>query len=208
MIGFLKGRLQDISNSSIVLETCGGVGYVVHVSETTLKALGGVGSEISLLIITQVREDSISLYGFHERSERDVFNMLITIQGVGARIAFAMLSKMSSSEVLAALASEDKTSLTKADGVGPKLAARMIIELKDKAVASGAHLSSHKHIKTEDNEPTQIRDSRRALLGLGHKSEWVSNLIKEVMSRPDAPNGVAQIIRECLLLAEEKRNFV
>ncbi len=132
MIALLKGIIAEAGLSHLVVDV-NGVGYLVHASSGTLRNVGGVGEAVRLLIETQVREDSISLYGFLSGEERDWFNILYGVQGVGARTALSILSILSPDQLAMALAAEDKASITRADGVGPKLAARLITELKDKA---------------------------------------------------------------------------
>lgn len=132
MIGKLTGLLDSTGEGWVMIDV-GGVGYVVFCSARTLSQLPGRGGTVSLLIDTHVREDHIHLYGFAGQDERDWFRLLSTVQGVGARMALAILSVLPPPELTLALASQDKTLLTRANGVGPKLAQRILTELKDKA---------------------------------------------------------------------------
>lgn len=132
MIGKLTGLLDSTGEGWAMVDV-GGVGYVAFCSARTLGQLPGQGGTVSLLIDTHVREDHIHLYGFASREERDWFRLLSTVQGVGARMALAILSALPPQELTMALASQDKTLLTRANGVGPKLAQRILTELKDKA---------------------------------------------------------------------------
>ena len=131
MIGKLTG-LVDSSGEDWALVDVSGVGYQVFSSGRTLGRLPARGDPVSLLIETHVREDHIHLYGFIDQSERDWFRLLGTVQGVGARMALAILSALSPEELIQAIAAQDKTLLTRASGVGPKLAGRITAELKDK----------------------------------------------------------------------------
>jgi len=145
MIGKLRGHLDSITPEGVILDVAG-VGYLVHVSGRTLGALPPVGETASLLIETHVREDHIHLYGFAEAGERDWFRLLETVQGVGVRHALAILSVLTPGDLTQAVAAQDKRALARASGVGPKLAGRIVAELKDKvgdmalgqAVAEGA----------------------------------------------------------------------
>ena len=110
----------------------GGVGYLVHLSGRTLDALGPMGSEVMLLTELQVREDAWTLFGFGSPAERDTFRALTSIQGVGGRLALAILSALSPDELARAVAQEDKAMIGRANGVGPKLAARIANELRGK----------------------------------------------------------------------------
>lgn len=132
MIGKLTGRL-DTAGSDGVLVDVGGVGYVVSVSARTLAALPPPGSACSLLVETMVREDAITLYGFIDAGERAAFRTLLTVQGVGAKVALALLGTLSPGQLAAAIAGGDRAVLSRAPGVGPRLAARLVTELKDKA---------------------------------------------------------------------------
>jgi Holliday junction DNA helicase RuvA len=131
MIASLKGLLESSGEDSAVVDV-GGVGYLVFCSARTLSALPRPGEAVALMIETHVREDHIHLYGFSGAAERDWFRLLITVQGVGARVALAILSALSPAEISGALAAGDKTVLGRASGVGPKLAQRIVTELKDR----------------------------------------------------------------------------
>ena len=131
MIASLKGLLATVAEDSAVVEV-GGVGYLVFCSARTLSTLPRPGEAVALKIETHVREDHIHLYGFGSTAERDWFRHLITVQGVGARVALAILSVLSPAEISGALAAGDKAVLGRASGVGPKLAQRIVTELKDK----------------------------------------------------------------------------
>lgn len=139
MIGKLTGTIDSVAGDAAIVDV-NGVGYVVHASNRTLARLGGTGALVSLLIETQVREDAINLYGFAEKSERDWFRLLTTVQGVGAKVALAILGVLSPDDLSLAIAAQDKVAVTRAPGVGPKLGARIVAELKDKAgsIASDA----------------------------------------------------------------------
>ncbi|HSR55563.1 MAG TPA: Holliday junction branch migration protein RuvA, partial [Alphaproteobacteria bacterium] len=131
MIASLKGLIESVGEDFAVIET-GGVGYLVFCSARTLSALPPAGEAAALKIETHVREDHIHLYGFATAAERDWFRLLITVQGVGARVALAILSVLPPSDLGLALAAGDKAALGRAAGVGPKLAQRIVTELKDK----------------------------------------------------------------------------
>jgi Holliday junction DNA helicase RuvA len=134
MIARLTGRLEEIGPDGLVVDV-GGVGYLVFVSARTRGRLPEPGAAVRLVIETQVREEYIHLYGFADVAERDWFRLLTTVQGVGAKVALAILSALEPESLAKAIFAQDKTSLTRADGVGPKLAARIVNELRDKAAA-------------------------------------------------------------------------
>src|SRR6476620_10390314 len=136
MIARLSGILAETSIDSAVLDV-GGVGYLVHLSSKTLDTIGAVGSEVLLLTELQVREDAWTLFGFGSGAERDAFRALTSIQGVGGRLALAILSTLSPDELARAVAQDDKAMIGRANGVGPKLAARIANELQGKLGMSG-----------------------------------------------------------------------
>ena len=134
MIAQLTGALSGVEEGRCVIDV-GGVGYLVHASTRTLSALPPPPAVARVLVETQVREDAITLYGFADPAERDWFRLLTTVQGVGAKVALGLLSALSPRDLVSAIASGDRASLTRAPGVGAKLAARLLLELATKAGA-------------------------------------------------------------------------
>lgn len=131
MIARLSGTLAETSSDNAVIDVAG-VGYLVHLSARTLDALGPIGGNVLVLTELQVREDAWTLFGFGSPQERDAFRALTSIQGVGGRLALAILSVLSPDELARAVAQEDKAMIGRANGVGPKLAARIANELQGK----------------------------------------------------------------------------
>ena len=136
MIARLSGTLAETGADTAVIDV-GGVGYQVHCSGRTLDALGPIGGDVLLLTELQVREDAWTLFGFGSATERDSFRALTSIQGVGGRLALAILSALSPDELARAVAQEDKAMIGRANGVGPKLAARIANELQGKLGVAG-----------------------------------------------------------------------
>lgn len=136
MIARLKGIVDAVGADWAVIDV-GGVGYLASCSSRTLARLPRVGEAAGLYVETQVREDAIQLYGFADEEERAWFRLLLTVQGVGGRVALALLSALAPGQIAQAIAGNDRTSLSRAQGVGAKLAARLVTELKDKAAAFG-----------------------------------------------------------------------
>lgn len=131
MIARLRGTLAETTADHAVLDV-GGVGYLIWCSSRTLSAIGEVGGDVLLFTEMQVREDAITLYGFGSAGERDAFRLLTSVQGVGGRVALAILSVLDAGELSRAVATGDKAMVARANGVGPKLAMRIVNELKDK----------------------------------------------------------------------------
>lgn len=136
MIARLSGILAEVASDNAVIDVAG-VGYLVQMSGRTLSALGPIGGQVLVMTELQVREDSWTLFGFGSYDERDAFRALTSIQGVGGRLALAILSTLSPDELSRAVASDDKAMIGRANGVGPKLAARIANELKGKLGAGG-----------------------------------------------------------------------
>jgi len=131
MIARLSGTLAEIAADHLVIDV-NGVGYLAHASARTLSAIGPIGGSVLLLTEMQVREDAITLFGFGSASERDWFRLLTGVQGVGGRVALAILSVLDPNELSRAIAAGDKAMIARANGVGPKLAQRIAMELRDK----------------------------------------------------------------------------
>ena len=132
MIALLTGRLAQVEADRCVIDVAG-VGYLVQASTRTLAALPRPPEPARVLVETVVREDAILLYGFSDSAERDWFRLLTTVQGVGAKVALGILSGLSPRDLIAVIASGDRSSLTRLQGVGPRLADRLLSELREKA---------------------------------------------------------------------------
>lgn len=173
MIGKLSGIIDSFARDHLILDVKG-VGYLVHASGRTLSRIGQAGDPASVLIITQVREDAITLFGFAEEAERAWFKLLTSVQGVGAKVALSILSAVAPDKLGYVIASQDKAALTQADGVGPKLAVRILTELKDKAgkvELSPETMSPIKGTKIVDGageEGGVAQDAVSALTNLGY----------------------------------------
>ena len=131
MIASLKGVLTSIGKSDIILEV-NGIGYLLNVTSKLISSLGDIGSNLSLFTDLQIKDDKIVIYGFVDSSEQSFFKLLQSVQGVGPRAALSLLSTLSVDEVVLAISSGDKTMLSRAEGIGPKVAGRIASELLDK----------------------------------------------------------------------------
>jgi Holliday junction DNA helicase RuvA len=134
MIGKLTGTIDSVGEDFVIIDVHG-VGYLVHCSARTLQELPAVGKAAALAIETHVREDQIRLFGFLSGGEREWFRLLQTVQGVGTKVALAILSTLRPADLATAIAMRDKAMITRAPGVGPKVAERIVTELKDKSPA-------------------------------------------------------------------------
>ncbi|MFN4312223.1 MAG: Holliday junction branch migration protein RuvA [Ferrovibrio sp.] len=194
MIAKLSGLLDSVSDAACILDV-NGVGYQVFCSARTLRALPRPGEAARLYVETHVREDHIHLYGFLSEAERGWFNLLQTVQGVGAKVALGILSALSPDELVRAIASADKATLNRCDGVGPKLAVRLITELKDKvggiALGSVAQAAGG---EAPGSETGPVADALSALVNLGYKrAEAFGAVTAAARSLGDKPDVQALI---------------
>lgn len=141
MIAMLSGLVDQIGDETLVLD-CNGVGYLVYASSRTLGRAPKTGQPLKLLIETQIREDRIQLFGFVDAAERAWFRLLTTVQGVGGKVALAILSVLDPDAMATAILAQDKAAFVRADGVGPKLGQRIVMELRDKVGDMAAPTSS------------------------------------------------------------------
>lgn len=184
MIAKLKGLVDSIDADCAVIDVAG-VGYLVSASSRTLRDLA-VGTDVTVLVETIVREDAIALYGFLEVAERDWFRILTTVQGVGARVALSILSTLAPSEIARAIAAQDRATLSRPAGVGPKLAARLATELKDKAAAFGVAPAPALPVGAvgADSAVGSINeDAVSALVNLGYKRVEAFGAVARVTQR-------------------------
>lgn len=201
MIAKLKGLIDSLGDDFAVIDV-GGVGYLVFCSGRTLGRLQ-TGTAAALHVETHVREDHIHLYGFLEPGERDWFNLLTTVQGVGAKVALAILSVAAPEQLLQTIAAQDKVMLTRASGVGPKLALRILTELKDKAgkMSLGGFASSAGAavISTPVGDGGLMEDAISALVNLGYKRleafEAVGIVAKELGEGADSSTLIRQALK-------------
>lgn len=181
MIGKLKGRIDEAGADHLVIDV-GGVGYLVQASSRTLSRAGGVGEAVVLFIETVVREDAIRLFGFLSAEEREWFRLLQTVQGVGAKVALALLSALAPGELAQAIVLQDKGAVSHTQGIGPKLAQRIVTELKDKAGAISV--------------PLAVSAGKIVRAPQGVAAEAASALVNLGYSMSDAAGAVASSIAE------------
>jgi Holliday junction DNA helicase RuvA len=185
MIGKLTGTVDSVGDDFLILDVHG-VGYLVHCSARTLQDLPAAGQTVALAIETYVREDQIRLFGFFSAAEREWFRLLQTVQGVGAKVALAILSTLKPADLATAIAMRDKASITRTPGVGPKVAERIVTELKDKTPALAAVDPAVARLTgavEDERAPRPVADAISALVNLGY-------------GQPQATAAVAAAARE------------
>ena len=193
MIGKLKGTVDAYGEDHVVLDVHG-VGYLVHCSARTLQTLPAPGEAATLSIETYVREDQIKLFGFQSDIEREWFRLLQTVQGVGAKVALAVLGAMKPADLATAIAMRDKAAVQRTPGVGPKVAERIVAELRDKAPAYATLDPAVVRLAggiDENRAPQPMRDAVSALVNLGY-------------GQPQAAAAIAAAAREAGEGAEAK----
>ena len=166
MIGKLKGIIDSVGEDFVILDVQG-VGYIVHCSGRTLQKLPRCGELATLAIETHMREDSIRLFGFTSEAERDWFRLLQSVQGVGSKVALAVQTVLDAAGLASAIARQDKAAIARAPGVGPKLAARIVAELKDKAASMGG-VTAREAAPAGGIQPAAAQDALSALVNLGY----------------------------------------
>lgn len=196
MIGKLKGTIEEIGEDYVLVDVHG-VCYVAYCSARTLSKLGSVGEACILFIETYVREDQIRLFGFLTALDREWFNILQTVQGVGAKVALALLSTLTPAELANAIALQDRAAVSRAPGVGPKVAMRIMTELKNKAPAFAGEAANigFKQELGEGVAAAPIADAVSALTNLGYSRDQAANAIAAAMRVAGEDADSAKLIR-------------
>jgi Holliday junction DNA helicase RuvA len=188
MIAHLRGKLFSKSPNQVIVE-CGGVGYDVAISVATFSALPGEGAEVSLHIYTNVREDQIALFGFAEMTEKRLFEKLLTISGIGPKLAITVLSGISSDRLVTAIRSADHATLTRIPGIGKKTADRVVLELKDKLeemvvpATAGSAAQGATHLGAAGD------DAISALVNLGYQRPVAQKAVEGALTRDAELSG-------------------
>lgn len=194
MIGKLTGKVDSIGVGSCIIDVSG-VGYVVSCSANTLRHLSGKDDFVSLIIETHVREDQISLFGFWNEQERDMFRLLVKVNGVGVKVALAILGGLSAPQLASAITLQDKSVFQPISGIGPKLATRIVTELKDKFNGIDiSHMSSGSDTASNTAINNDMSDAMLALINLGYHKDTVSNIVQKI-SKTSPDSKVGDIIR-------------
>ena len=200
MIAKLTGQIDKTGDGFAVIDV-NGIGYLVYCSNRTLDILVGITGEVSIIIETHVREDHIHLYGFADEDEQACFKLLITVQGVGAKVCLAILSALPPDNLVQAISARDQIAITHAPGVGPKLATRIVTELKDKIT----NIELNSAIKPLpgggvkiDNANQILNDSVSALVNLGYGRSDAFRVVHQVAATLTGDPSVEVLIKEGL----------
>lgn len=202
MIGKLRG-IVDAAGADHAIIDVGGVGYEVVCSSRTLSALPAPGEPVTLSIETHVREDAIKLYGFMSEAERGWFRLLQSVQGIGAKVALSILSTLDAAQLANAIALQDKSMVTRAPGVGPKVALRIVNELKDKApplafavaTMNGHAATPASGAKSASIAPSPAAEAVSALVNLGYAPLQANAAISTALSKAGEAARTEELIR-------------
>ncbi len=186
MIAYLQGTLSEVGSDSLVLLT-GGVGYQVHVSKPTLQGLPELGSSLELKIVTIVREDNFSLYGFHGTLEKELFQKLLQVSGIGPKVALTILSCLTPQDFAEAVGKEDLLRLTAIPGIGKKTAERLILELKDKMLALLAMAGEAPSIASRALPVSLSEEAISALTNLGYTRQEAARALRTIPKAEELP---------------------
>jgi holliday junction DNA helicase RuvA len=200
MIGKLKGVIDTFGEDFVIIDV-GGVGYVAHCSARTLQSLPGTGEPVVLSIETHVREDQIRLFGFLSDLEREWFRLLQTVQGVGTKVALSVLGTLKPADLANAVAMRDKAAITRSPGVGPKVAERIVTELKDKAPAYTSVDPAIVRLTGEVEErraPQPVLDAISALVNLGYGQPQAAAAVAAANREAGDGAKTAELIRRGL----------
>ncbi len=195
MIAKLTGLIDTIGEAFLILDV-GGVGYLISCSSRTLSNIGAKGEKAVLLIETVMRAESLHLYGFESGEEQDCFRLLITVQGVGMRMGLALLSALAPSDIYQAIAAQDKATLTRADGVGPKLASRILTELKDKIPANINFIKNVYPVPSSLSP--NVQEAVSALVNLGYRRLEAVTAVSKAQQHLGEEASLNDLIRQGL----------
>lgn len=197
MYEYIKGTFEGINKDYIIIDN-NGIGYKIFTSGNTMSSIGQKGESVKIFVHQIVREDFLGLYGFSSMEELNMFNQLLTINGVGAKAALSLLSIFTVDRLKVAIASSEEKSLIKASGVGKKMAQRIILELKDKidikSIIENDDIELSDGMKINIEEESKLGDVMGALMALGYTDKEAQNSINDV----DKSLSVEEIIKECL----------
>ncbi|MEZ5308709.1 MAG: Holliday junction branch migration protein RuvA [Pyrinomonadaceae bacterium] len=197
MISYLAGKILEKDSNTVIVDV-GGVGYEVTVPLTTYFELGETGDAVALRIFTYVREDTLQLFGFATKREKEIYLKLISVQGIGAKSGVAMLSGMNADEIVFALRTGDVARLTSIPGVGKKTAERMVIELRDKIDAlEPVEVSQNGGVAVSGGDNEILDDALSALLNLGYQEKLAKNALNQAVSEGSEIN-VQKLLRRAL----------
>lgn len=182
MYAYIKGTLEIKTTGYVVVETNNGIGYKIFMSESAIERLGEIGSSVKIFTYMRVREDDISLYGFNTNEELRMFELLLSVSGIGAKSAINILSNITPSSFALAVITNDVNTLKKLPGIGAKSAQRVILELKDKLKTEEAEakIETSKEIQVAIKEDDKVQEAMSALQVLGYSKKEIEVAMQKI----------------------------
>lgn len=200
MFDYIKGTLahkNGANNISLTVEA-NGIGYLAGITSRDFSKLGTIGSEIKVYTVLLHREDNMSLCGFLQREDRDIFKVLTSVSGVGPKMALMLLDEFESYELISLVIKGDFKELTRAKGVGPKLAQKIILELKDKLVNLQNTMPISLSASVEIKDEQAIQDAQTVLISLGYEREEIKKAVSKAITYVRNPENAEEILKETL----------
>lgn len=200
MYDYIKGILAhktSINDMSLTIDV-NGLGYLVQITSRDFSNLGAIGSEMKIFTILLHREDSMSLCGFLQKEDRDIFKILISVSGVGPKMALMLLDEFESFELISLVIKGDFKELTRAKGVGPKLAQKIILELKDKLINLNNIMPISLSTNVEIKDEQAVQDAQTVLISLGYEREEIKTAISNALSYVKNHSNAEDILKEAL----------
>ena len=199
MFAYIKGKLEMKFQDYIVVEAGGGIGYKIFMSANAMQKIGEVGNEVKIYTYLRVREDDVSIYGFSSNEELRMFELLLSVSGIGAKSALSILSNIAPSKLALAVISNDVTTLKALPGIGAKSAARMVLELKDK-LKTESSVSTETPVEVEEAilEDNKQSEAISALMVLGYTRKEVEQVFVKIKEKDTL--SVEELIRKTLML--------
>ena len=182
MYAYIKGTLEIKTTGYVVIETNNGIGYKIFMSESAIERLSEIGSSVKIFTYMRVREDDISLYGFNTNEELRMFELLLSVSGIGAKSAINILSNITPSSFALAVITNDVNTLKKLPGIGPKTAQRIILELKDKIKTEEAIGAETSELEKEENKQEEFEEVIQALQVLGYRRYKINKILPKIKS--------------------------
>jgi len=198
MYEYLKGEYAGFYANNVVIE-CAGVGYKVMTSLICIESMPQTGETVTIYTHLSVREDAMDLYGFLDKNDIDVFRLLMSVSGVGPKVALSVLSALSSAQIAQAVLSQDQAVLTSAPGIGPKVAQRMILELKDKIAGDMVFADSGPSKMGDGAMQSSFDEAVAALMALGYSKNQASNAVRSVLHEADSVEDVIKAALRSLM---------
>lgn len=193
MIAFVRGLLVEMDEDSVVVD-CGSLGYRVYVPTITITEQEG--EEILLHTYHHVKEDSVSLYGFVDKQQLEVFKKCISVSGIGPKSGLGIINQLSINEIYTGIQSEDYTVFTKVSGIGKKTAQRLVLELKDKLKDQSLNITNLPMTSASKGDINIVNQAIEALTNLGYRASEVESITKDVAAK--GVTDISQIIKEVL----------